>query len=279
MKCIDCPRACRADRDNGEFGYCGGGKLAEISKVIDPFKYEEPCLGDVTAVFFCGCSLGCSYCQNYKIGRRGSGKTYTDAELARLFDGAHGAIDLVTPSHYLSAIERALPLRTRASSFIYNTSGYETTAAVKRASAFTDVFLTDFKYGDPETARRFSNAPDYCETAAAALEQMRRTGDEWAVENGRRILKRGMIVRHLVLPGRVENSLFALDVIAERAGTNTILSLMSQFTPNGVGEPSARLKKIEYKIAVEHALKLGFGVGYFQDFASADGAYTPEFDR
>lgn len=274
MICRDCPRACAADRENGEIGFCGGGRFAQIAKVIDSFGYEEPCLGEVTAIFFGGCALRCSYCQNHKISRSG-GEVYDDAALALVFDRAGSkAIDLVTPSHYLSAIERALPLCDSKHSFIYNTSGYETIDAVKRASAFTDVFLTDFKYADSDLADRFSHARNYRAAAVAALKEMRKTKDVWEGKT----LKRGLIVRHLVLPNCVQNSLDVLNIIADTAGTETVLSLMSQFTPNGVGEPSVRLKKIEYKIVAEHAIKLGFKIGYFQEFTSANSIFTPDFE-
>ena len=277
MKCYDCPRGCGADRDVG-IGFCGGGAKARIAKVIDDFEYEEPCLGTVAALFFGGCALGCSYCQNYKISRGARGREYSDGELASLFDKQKHPLDLVTPSHYLSAIERAVGSRKKANRIIYNTSGYETTEAVKRASAFTDVFLADYKYSDGSVAAKFSRAPDYPEIALAAIEIMRETKDEWQVEGGRKILKRGLIIRHLVLPSCVKNSIEALDGIARTIGTDVVLSLMSQFTPNGVGEPTERLRKIEYKIVVEHAIKLGFGTGYIQDFSSATEAYTPKFE-
>ncbi|MCH5165982.1 MAG: 4Fe-4S cluster-binding domain-containing protein [Clostridiales bacterium] len=277
MKCLDCPRACKADRDIGEVGFCGGGKNAVVAKTVSQFTYEEPCLGTVMAVFFGGCALKCSYCQNYKISRSGVGKEYGDKELAELFDSSEYSIDLVTPSHFLSAIERALPQCENKHNYIYNTSGYETTEAVRRAAAFSDVFLTDFKYSDEQLSVKLSCARDYPKVAVAAMQEMRKTSDEWIEVNGARILKRGMIVRHLVLPGNVNNSLRALDMIAESVGTNTVLSLMSQFTPNGVGEPHEKLRKIEYKAVAEHALKLGFGSGYFQQFSSASSSYTPEF--
>ncbi|MDE6029172.1 MAG: hypothetical protein K2F90_02480 [Clostridiales bacterium] len=279
MKCYDCPRGCGADRDDGKIGPCGGGKQARIAKVIDSFTYEEPCLGrDVTAVFFGGCALGCSYCQNYKISRGSAGEEYSDQALASLFDGTQKPIDLVTPSHYLAAMERALPICKGAHSFIYNTSGYETVNAVDRASVFTSVFLADFKYADGGLASRLSRAPNYYDVTVKALERMRRNvPDVWAVEDGRRILKRGLIVRHLVLPEQVKNSIAVLDTVKSVLGTDTVISLMSQFTPNGVGEPTKRLRKIEYKLVVEHAQKLGFADGYIQKFSSADGKYTPDF--
>ncbi|MDE5563062.1 MAG: radical SAM protein [Clostridiales bacterium] len=279
MKCYDCPRGCGADRDNGKIGLCGGGKYARIAKVIDNFTYEEPCLGsEVTAVFFGGCALGCSYCQNYKISRGKAGEEYSDKELAALFDRAQHPIDLVTPSHYLTAIERALPICEHEHTFIYNTSGYETVKAVDRASAFTDVFLADFKYADSALASSLSRAPDYFDVAVKALQRMRENiQDVWEEKDGQRILKRGLIVRHLVLPEQVKNSIAVLDTIKSCLGSDTVISLMSQFTPNGVGEPTKRLRKIEYKLVVQHAQKLGFTNGYIQEFSSADKKYTPDF--
>lgn len=275
MICNDCPRKCGADRTVA-VGYCGCGEHAAVAKIVDPFEYEEPCLGKATAVFFGGCSLGCSYCQNAEISR-GGGREYGDMALAALFDGASGALDLVTPTHFISAIERALPLCKKKHRVIYNTSGYETTDAVKRASEFTSVFLTDLKYADKQTGALYSHAPDYFEHASAAIKEMRKiedvrreTGEAW-------VLERGLIVRHLVLPGHVDNSLRVLDWIAAELGTDTVISIMSQFTPNGVGAPTRGLNKLEYKIVTEHALKLGFTDGYFQDMSSASARFIPDF--
>lgn len=277
MKCYDCPRACGADRDCGQTGYCRCGAKAVVNKFIERFTYEEPCLGEVAAVFFGGCNLGCSYCQNAAISRTPVGEQYEDGELAALFDKAQ-TLDLVTPTPWLSAIERALPLCRNSHRVVYNTSGYETAEAVKRAAKFTHVFLTDFKYADDNAAARYSNARDYKDTAMRALVAMREAAaDEWETASGKKLLKRGLIVRHLVLPGNVENSVKALDLIKERLGTDTVISLMSQFTPNGAGEPNEKLKKIEYKIVANHALSLGFENGYFQEFDSADCKYTPDF--
>lgn len=277
MNCNDCPRRCRVDRESGGIGFCGGGSKARIAKTIDPFEYEEPCLGDVTAVFFGGCTLKCSYCQNRAISRGAVGAEYDDAALAELFDGARGALDLVTPTHYSREIARALGLCKKRHDVIYNTSGYETTEAVKRASEFTSVFLTDLKYADGDISKRFSGAEDYFRHASRAIRQMRKIPDEWTTVNGKRILKRGLIVRHLVLPDCAADSLCVLDWIAENLGTETIVSIMSQFTPNGFGEPKRSLKKLEYKLVVEHAVRLGFKNGYIQELSSASDTYIPSF--
>ena len=278
MKCYDCPRACGADRERGEVGVCGGGYYASVAKTIADFTYEEPCFGkSVTAVFFGGCALRCSYCQNYKISRGAVGQAYDDGMLARLFDGTDKTIDLVTPSHYLSAIERAVRLTNKNHEYIYNTSGYEMTESISRAREFCGLFLADFKYADGNLAGRLSNAPDYYKRAVEAIGEMKKTADAWTGDGNDRTLKRGVVIRHLVLPGHVDNSIAVLDAIKKEFGTDTVLSLMSQFTPNGMGEPTERLKKIEYKLVAEHAVKLGFTNGYFQQFDSADGKYTPEF--
>lgn len=278
MKCYDCPRACGVDRERGEVGFCGGGYYASVAKTIDDFTYEEPCFGkSVTAVFFGGCSLRCSYCQNYKISRGAVEQAYDDGMLARLFDGTDKTIDLVTPSHYLSAIERAVGLTDKPHEYIYNTSGYETTEAINRARRFCGLFLTDFKYADGELARRLSNAPDYFQRAVAAIREMKKITDVFSGDGDDRTLKRGVVIRHLVLPGRADNSIAVLDAIKAEFGADTVLSLMSQFTPNGMGEPTERLRKIEYKLVAEHAVKLGFKNGYLQEFSSADSRYTPKF--
>lgn len=279
--CKICPRACGVDRREA-VGACGAGYYARVAKTVDPFCYEEPCLGDLGAVFFCGCSLRCSYCQNIAISRGGAaGEEYTDERLADLFDRMteeNRAVDLVTPTHYLDRIECAVSLCKIKPRIVYNTSGYETEQAVKRAAAFTDVFLTDFKYGDCDTAARLSAARDYPSVALRALEAMRdAVPDSWEERESGKILKRGLIVRHLVLPGETRNSLAVLDMIKSAVGADVTISLMSQFTPNGKGGPSRRLKKLEYKIVCEHALKLGFRNGYFQDLDSASSAYTPVF--
>ena len=277
-KCNDCPRRCGTDRAVS-VGFCGVGELVPVAKIVDPFYFEEPCLGKLSAVFFGGCNLRCSYCQNFLISRGAVGTELSDSRLAEAFDNITdgNALDLVTPTHVLSALERAFSLTKKRRRVIYNTSGYETEEGVNRASKFTSVFLADYKYAESGLARKFSLAPDYPEVALKAIKLMREKSDVWEEKDGNKVLTQGLVVRHLVLPGYVENSIKALDTIAAELGTDTVISLMSQFTPNGQSEPNVRLKKIEYKIVAEHALKLGFNSGYFQSFSSADGKYTPDF--
>ncbi len=276
IKCNDCPRRCNADRAK-RVGFCGAGVYARVAKTVAPFLYEEPILGELTAVFFSGCNLRCSYCQNIAISRSTSGAECDDARLAEIFDGAVGALDLVTPSHVLSAVERALALCKTERRIIWNTSGYETEDGARRASEFADVFLTDIKYYSSDLSRRLSSAPDYFEHAKRAVKVMREKRDVIVGEGKTAVMTSGLIVRHLVLPDCVNDSKNVLDFIAGELGTDTYISLMSQFTPNGAGGPNRRLNRIEYKIVAEHALKLGFKNGFFQDITSADSKFTPEF--
>lgn len=270
MKCYDCPRGCGTDRRLAR-GFCGCGSNAVVAKVIDGFEYEEPCIGKARAVFFGGCNLKCTYCQNIAISHCARGREYDSSELARLL-GGDSTVDLVTPTHFLSAIERAAEL-TALPRIVYNTSGYETTQAIDRAAAISAVFLSDLKYVDSALSSRFSAAPDYFEYASKALKRMRRVTDCFAAG----IMTRGLVVRHMVLPGCTKDSIAVLDFIAAELGTDTVISLMSQFTPNGAGAPHRKVSALEYKLVCEHALKLGFGNGYFQDFSSADSSFTPEF--
>lgn len=267
MPCVICPRECKVDRTE-RVGFCGE-KGVRIAKIIDGFSYEEPCVGNVRAVFFYGCNLKCSYCQNAAISRNGANRNglYDMQKLKEVFDAE--AVDLITPTHFLDDIECAA--KGSRARVIWNTSGYEKRESVERQLEFVDVFLTDFKYGDDALAEKFSAAGDYRAVATEAIRIMRQKKDVF--DSG--IMKSGLIVRHLVLPDYIENTLRALDILADTVGTDVTLSLMSQFTPFD-GSITRRLKPIEYKIACEYALKKGFH-GYFQELDSAQSAYTPDF--
>lgn len=268
--CRDCPRACGVDR-NLKIGYCGAGSKAQIAKVVRGFSFEEPCIGVCDAVFFSGCSLRCDFCQNREISRGAKGEEYDAESLAELFDSLSYSLDLVTPTHYLNVIERALALTTTPHRIVWNTSGYETLDAVRRERKFVDVFLTDFKYAGTELARTLSCAPDYPEVIKAALPLMN-IGDVF----DRDIMKRGLLVRHLVLPGQSQDSLEVLEEIARLTGTQTYIALMSQFTPFG-SVLTRKLKPIEYKRVLASARKLGFENGYVQELSSASEDCIPEF--
>lgn len=288
-RCRLCPRRCGADRLSGETGFCGAGRDIRIAGAA-PHFWEEPCIsgtGGAGAVFFSGCALRCVYCQNYKISSEGMGYAVTEEELAEIFlglerRGAHN-IDLVTPTHYAPRIMRALDLaRPRGLSLpvVYNCGGYELTETIDALDGYVDIYMPDFKYCDDKTARRLSGAPDYRGIAAAALDRMYEQVGK-PVFDGNGIMRRGMIIRHLMLPGHLCETVHIINYIHRRFGDNVYFSLMSQYTPvrrvdiepalNGVVPPRA------YSAAVGLCERLGMENVYIQDGASASESFIPEF--
>lgn len=294
--CRLCPRACGADRAAGQTGYCGADDRLMVARAA-LHHWEEPCLSGTPddtrgsgTVFFSGCALRCCYCQNYPISQEGVGKAITVERLAEIFlrlqrDGARN-INLVTATQYLPQVRRALDL-ARADGLtlpiVYNTGGYETVAAVKALAGYVDIWLTDFKYADPALADRLSAAPDYPAVAGAALRQMLlQTGAPVYDKEG--FLQRGVIVRHLALPGCVQDSRAVLATLArlqQETGISFVPSLMSQFTPfykaaeHGLGR---RITTYEYRQVIDEAIRLGLTDGYMQEKSSAREEYTPPFD-
>jgi len=280
--CKLCPRQCGVDRAAGKTGFCGCGDKALVAKTM-LHKWEEPALagsGGSGAIFFGGCTLGCSYCQNKAISSCAAGKE-TDAQQLRLMMEdliAQGAenIDLVTPTHFLPTILPALekPLRVPV---IYNCGGYERAETVDALSGKVDIYLPDMKYADNALARQLSGAADYFATAAAAIKAMfRQVGPvQW---QGDKIVK-GVIIRHLILPGHVENSLKVLDWIADtfRPG-DVLVSLMRQYTPMpGLSAPFDRPITQEEYDAVLSWMYLNDLQGFTQEVTAADKTFIPDF--
>lgn len=276
---------CGADRTAG-VGVCGGGEHVRISKVM-LHKWEEPCIcGErgTGAVFFSGCSLGCVYCQNRDISRSAEGDEYTVSALAELFsrltDGVAASLDLVTPSHYAPQVDEALRIKSLSVPVVYNVGGYELANTVRDHMSRADVFLCDFKYGSAETAERYSYAPDYPERAQEALRAMYEiTGEPVCNDEG--ILEKGIVLRHLVLPGERRDSVRALERAAAAVPPEKmILSLMRQYTPDFAPRDyknlTRRVTTFEYEYVRDAALEMGFS-GYSQDADSATAAYTPSF--
>ena len=289
MKCTLCPRNCGVDRSVG-YGYCGEGDEARVSKIM-LHHWEEPCIsgceGDAGsgAIFFSGCPLKCVYCQNRAISRGGEGDVMTTDRLAKAIlklqeDGALN-INFVTPTHFTNRIIEALDLtRGRLSvPVVWNTSGYEKVETLKTLEGYVDVFLTDFKYASGEISSKYSSAPDYPETALAALREMVRITGAPLFDGG--MLRRGTVVRHLVLPGSYRDSIEVLNTVCRAVGTNNVLvSLMAQYTPEFAGsdfpELARRITTFEYSKVLSHAKALGFE-GYAQQRGSASAKYTPDF--
>ena len=285
--CRLCPRRCGADRSRGP-GVCRAGTELRIGRAA-PHYGEEPCISGERgsgAVFFAGCPLGCVYCQNYALSRGREGKPVTAERLAEIFRelearGVHN-LNLVTGSQYLPQILRALELARPAIPVVWNSSGYETAAAVAALSRYVSVFLPDMKYALPGPAERYSRAPDYPETAMAAIREMvRRTGPYELDGDG--MLIRGVLIRHLVLPGQMENTRQVLRWVAESFLPGEVLfSLMAQYTPCGelkvFPELQRPLTPEEWRQAEDMLAESGIEDGYFQELSAAGAEEIPAFD-
>lgn len=280
--CNLCPRQCGVDRTAGQIGFCGCPDMAVVAKTM-LHKWEEPALagsGGSGAIFFGGCTLGCSYCQNRAISADPVGRKVTSAQLRQMMEDliAQGAenIDLVTPTHFLPtllpALEKKLPVPV-----VYNCGGYERTETVAALAGKVDIWLPDMKYADSILAQRLSGAKDYFPVAAAAIRAMaEQTGPvQW---QGDKLLK-GVIIRHLILPGHVENSLRILDWIAETFAPGQVLvSLMRQYTPMpGMTAPFDRPITAQEYDAVLSWMYLNNLEGFTQEAAAADSIFIPDF--
>ena len=280
--CRLCPRACGADRSRGELGFCRCPDRALVAKAM-LHKWEEPVLagqGGSGAVFFGGCTLGCRYCQNAAISRGAVGKAMDREELRKLFESliAQGAenIDLVTPTQYLPTILPALTPKLSVP-VVYNSGGYERPEVLEALAGAVDIFLPDMKYADSALAQALSGARDYFPVAAAAIRKMAEiTGP---VEFSGEKVKKGTIIRHLILPGHIENSLKVLDWIGETFAPGQVLvSLMRQYTPMpGLQPPFDRqITQQEYE-AVLSWMYLNDLEGFTQEEAAADRGFIPDF--
>ena len=280
--CELCPRRCGADRTAGQTGYCGAPGVALVAKTM-LHKWEEPALagsGGSGAIFFGGCTLGCQYCQNRAISGKPVGKPMDSQQLRREMEAliAAGAenIDLVTPTHYLPTILPALSPKLPVP-VVYNCGGYERTETVDLLADAVDIWLPDLKYADSALAQTLSGAADYFPVATAAIRQMfHHTGP--VVWQGDKVI-RGVIIRHLILPGQVENSLKVLDWIGETFAPGQVLvSLMRQYTPmGGLPAPFDRPITDEEYDAVLSWMYLNDLEGFTQEEAAADQRFIPDF--
>lgn len=290
--CNLCPRQCGVDRTAGQTGFCRMPGQIHAARAMAHF-WEEPVIsGDMGsgAVFFSGCTLGCCFCQNSEISRGGAegpkGKTLTPARLREIFrrlieeEGVHN-LNLVTGTQFLPDILEALQPKPPVP-VVWNSGGYERVESLRALEGLVDIYLPDFKYCDNALAARYSAAPDYAETAKAAiLEMFRQTGPVQLDENG--LMTRGVLIRHLILPGAAENSMDVLDWIADtfREG-DVLVSLMAQYTPMGRAAdfpPLDRpITREEYEIVSGWLHCRGLRHGFEQDFSAASSEYTPDFN-
>lgn len=280
--CTLCPRQCGVDRTAGQLGFCRCPAEALVAKTMI-HKWEEPVLagaGGSGAVFFGGCTLGCRFCQNSAISTAPTGTLMDAAALRRAMEDliAQGAenIDLVTPTHFLPTILPALSPRLPVP-VVYNCGGYERAETLRQLEGAIDIYLPDFKYADNHLAKELSGAADYFETVSATLDEMVRQVGAPVFDGD--LLKRGVIVRHLILPGHVENSLKVLDYLGEHFAPGQILvSLMRQYTPmGGLPAPMDRPITDEEYDAVLSWMYLNDLEGFVQDADSAAAQFIPDF--
>ena len=283
--CNICPRNCNAERGTIGKGFCGMGMNPVIARAA-PHYDEEPVISGFRgsgAVFFSGCSLRCCFCQNYSISSERFGREISVDALRRIYfrlidQGVHN-INLVNPTHFTEAIldslDGGLPVPV-----VWNTGGYEKVETLRRLEGKIQVYLPDLKYIDPITSRKYSAAADYFDYAGPAIREMlRQTGPVELDKDG--IIRRGVIVRHLILPGCAEESMRILDWIADNL-EGAWVSLMAQYLPfgrvQGVDQLERRLFQEEYDAVVDHLMELSLEDGFVQELSSSDEKYIPAFD-
>ena len=292
-RCNICPRNCNADREAGR-GYCNSSNAVYISRAA-LHMWEEPCISGNQgsgAVFFDGCNLRCIFCQNYEISRGPHGREVGVDELAEIMlklqtEGANN-INLVTPTHYADSVIEALGKakdRGLRIPTVYNTSGYERVDTLKRLDGLVDIYLPDHKYISSELSGLFSNAKDYHEVADLALREMiRQIPKQEFDEHG--IMRKGVIVRHMVLPGHTKDSMAVIKYLYDNFGDDIFVSIMSQYTPieknlKEIGNKYPELKrtvtKREYEKVVDYAIELGMENAFIQGEGIQKESFIPEF--
>lgn len=287
--CNICPRECGTDRYI-HTGFCGAGSGIKIARAA-PHFWEEPCIsGDKGSgtVFFSGCSLKCCYCQNHEISSGARGSEVSAERLADIFielqdEGVHN-INLVTPTHYVLQIIKALDISKPRLHIpvVYNTGGYEKTEAVRALKGYVDIYIPDLKYRSSKLSREYSGAEDYFDIASEAIMEMVSQVNGLSIGNDGVMLK-GVIIRHLVLPGARKDSMQVLRWMSENLPEEKfLLSLMNQYTPSCKAaehnDINRRVTAFEYDSVVEEAVRLGLSNGFIQERDSADARYIPPFN-
>ena len=285
MICMLCPRKCRADR-TAQPGFCGLGEEMRIARIA-PHLWEEPPISGsrgTGAVFFSGCTLRCVYCQNGEISHTGAGRSFTPRELSdalrRLTDLGMQSLSFITGTPFVPRILEALELWRPPLPLVWNTSGYETVETLRLLEGVIDVYLPDLKHFSARMGRLCAKAPDYFPAASAAIKEMcRQTGTNQYSEDG--IMTRGVLIRHLILPGLTGESMKLLTWVKDELPAGTPVSLMRQYIPcNGVSVPGLdrRITETEYRRVRDHMIALGLP-GFLQEPDSADSDFIPVFNE
>lgn len=288
--CNVCPRNCNVDRANGKIGYCKCNDKVKVA-LVSTHDFEEPCISKTNGsgtIFFSNCNLNCMFCQNYEISQLGKGREITIDRLAEIFveqqrRGVNN-INLVTPTMYAYQIIEAIKIaRNKGLNIpvIYNSNGYESVQTIKDLNGYIDVYLPDFKYYSDEIAIKYSKAPHYKEIASEAIKEMyNQVGPAQFDENG--IIKKGVIIRQLILPNHVQNSKNILKWIKENMPQDVYVSVMAQYFPTYKAKEDDLLnRKItikEYRAVENYLYSLELENGYMQDLGKHEEEYVPEFD-
>lgn len=288
--CTLCPRACGVDRSAGMTGFCGEDKVIRVARAA-LHMWEEPCISGKKgsgAVFFSGCNLRCIFCQNAKIAVGDCGLPISQERLTEIFlelqEKGAANLNLVTAAHYVPHVIRALEDAKRQGFIlpvVYNSSGYEKVDTLKLLEGYVDIYLPDMKYMEEELAQKFSHASDYPEIARKAIQEMvRQTGECEFGEDG--YIRKGTIVRHLILPGHTRNSRKVLKYLKETYGKQIYISIMNQYTPvvtsSDYPELNRRVTKREYEKILNAAIELEIENGFFQEGDTAEESFIPAFD-
>jgi putative pyruvate formate lyase activating enzyme len=290
-ECILCPRECKVDRTKGNRGYCKVSEELIVARAA-LHMWEEPCISGEEGsgtVFFSGCSLGCVYCQNYNIANGLTGKPITVERLSDIFlelqKKQANNINLVTPSHYVPQIIDAIILgREKGLSLpiVYNSSAYEKVETLRLLEGYIDIYLPDLKYMQPGPAELYSKAADYFDYASKAIAEMVRQigGAEFDV---RGMMKRGVVVRHLLLPGYLKDSKNIIKYLYDSYGDTIYISIMNQYTPlprmTAYPLMNRRVSDEEYEELVDYAIELGVENGFIQEGETASESFIPEFNE
>ncbi len=285
MKCSICPRGCNVDRQNS-LGVCGCGESIKLAKA-SVHHWEEPVISGKNGsgtIFFSGCNLKCCFCQNYEISHQNFGKVVSIERFIEIIKeleqkGVHN-INLVSPTQWTQQIVDALSIYRPSIPIVWNSNGYELTETIEKIADFVDIFLVDCKFRDEKLACRFCKAENYPTYNAMAIETMLRHKPTVVLDGG--IMQSGVIIRHLIMPNCVKDSLAVLDYLARlRDKYHFLLSIMSQYVPMYKAKEcdtiNRKITPLEYKIVVKKAAELGFD-GFMQELSSADSGFIPKFD-
>lgn len=289
ISCTICPHNCKVNRNEGQLGRCKAGAKAKVA-LTSLHMYEEPCISGENGsgtVFFANCNLSCKYCQNYKISHLGKGNEVSENELAERFlelqeKGAHN-INLVTPTMYAYHIIEAIKIAREKGlniPIIYNTNGYESVETLRALEGYIDVYLPDFKYYYNEIGQKYSKINNYFEVASTAIKEMyRQVGAPVLDEKG--LIKKGLIIRHLILPNNVQNSIQVLKWINENIDNNVFVSVMAQYFPTYMAKEdeslNRKINKEEYEEVEDFLYSLDLENGYIQELGEHEEEYVPNF--